>query len=314
MGPSLDHPSDTGAPSGRFRRVLKVLLGLLFVVSAVLKIVDMDPFEIYVYSYGFFRLNVSFVVARLAIILELVLGICLIFNWFHKLTWWASLLMLLGYTGLMAYALWLGRTDHCHCFGEFLRFKPLPSLIKNLVMLLWLAFLYPIRGRSFRGQGLALVGVALACALAVFVISPPDFLLRNEEGQVSPVLLEELLQEPPLDAMNLDEGKKAVAFFSTGCAFCKMTARKLSLMQSFHGFPEEDVCYVFMGNEANVEAFFEESESKRFPFAMVDDPLRLLKLIDGKFPTVLLLEDGRAVRVFDFRNLDEAGLKKFFAE
>ena len=58
--------------------MLKVLLGLVFIVSAVLKLFDMDQFEIYVYSYHFFSLNFSFIVARLAIILELVLGIGLI--------------------------------------------------------------------------------------------------------------------------------------------------------------------------------------------------------------------------------------------
>ena len=54
---------------------LKVLLGLVFIVSAVLKVIDMDQFEIYIYSYHFFSLNFSFLVARAAIIVELVLGI-----------------------------------------------------------------------------------------------------------------------------------------------------------------------------------------------------------------------------------------------
>lgn len=312
----MDTPSVTDAPRRLFRRVLKVLLGLLFVVSAVLKIVDMDPFEIYVYSYGFFSLNVSLVVARLAIVLELVLGIALILNWFHKLIWWGSLLMLLGYTGLMVYALLQGRTDHCHCFGDILRFDPLQSLIKNLVLLLWLALLYPLKGRGFRGQWLALLGLSLACVCAVFVVSPPDFLLHSEsEGrQVDPERLETMLRQPPLAAQRLDEGKKVVGVFSAGCALCRMTARKLSLMQAFHGFPEQDVCFVFMGKEADVEAFYEAAESAKFHFVVMDNPLPLLKLVDGKFPTVLLLEEGRVVQLFGFRDLDETAIKKFFAE
>ena len=79
-----------------FPLVLKVLLGILFIVSAILKIADMDRFEIYVYSYHFFSLNFSFLVARAAIILELVLGIGLVTNVFHKLMWWGSVLMLIG--------------------------------------------------------------------------------------------------------------------------------------------------------------------------------------------------------------------------
>ena len=64
---------------------LKVLLGLVFIVSAVLKVIDMDQFEIYIYSYHFFSLNFSFLVARAAIIVELVLGIGLVSNTLHKL-------------------------------------------------------------------------------------------------------------------------------------------------------------------------------------------------------------------------------------
>ena len=65
-------------------------------MSAVLKLFDMDQFEIYIYSYHFFSINASFMVARLAIILELVLGIGLISNCLHKLMWWGSVAMLLA--------------------------------------------------------------------------------------------------------------------------------------------------------------------------------------------------------------------------
>ena len=114
---------------------LKMLLGVVFIVSAVLKILDMDQFEIYIYSYHFFSLNFSFLVARAAIIVELVLGIGLVSNCFHKLMWWGSVAMLIGYTLLLIYALRLGRTDNCHCFGDYLQFNPWQSILKNLVLL-----------------------------------------------------------------------------------------------------------------------------------------------------------------------------------
>ena len=75
-------------PESFGKLALKVLLGLVFIVSAALKLFDMDQFEIYIYSYHFFSLNISFLVARAAIIVEMVLGIMLISNCLHKLTWW----------------------------------------------------------------------------------------------------------------------------------------------------------------------------------------------------------------------------------
>ena len=86
-----------------FPIALKMLLGIVFIVSAMLKIIDMDKFEIYVYSYHFFSLNFSFLVARAAIILELVLGVGLASHTFHKLYWWGSMAMLFGYTLLLIF-------------------------------------------------------------------------------------------------------------------------------------------------------------------------------------------------------------------
>ena len=124
---------------------LKVLLGLVFIVSAVLKIIDMDRFELYVYSYHFFSLNISFIVARAAVIVELVLGIGLVSNCLHKLMWWGSVAMLTGYTLLLIYALVLGRTDNCHCFGDYLQFNPAQSIVKNVVLMLCFLLVYKVK-------------------------------------------------------------------------------------------------------------------------------------------------------------------------
>ena len=133
---------DASRPLGK--SVLKVLLGLVFIVSALLKVVGIDRFEIYVYSYHIFSLNFSFLVARAAIILELVLGIGLVSHTLHKLYWWGSVAMLGSYTLLLIYALTMGRTDSCHCFGDYLQLDPKQSLIKNGVLMLLFLLIYRI--------------------------------------------------------------------------------------------------------------------------------------------------------------------------
>ena len=147
--------------------VLKVALGVVFIVSAVLKIIDMDQFEIYVYSYHFFSLNFSFLVARAAIIAELVLGIGLVSNCLHKLMWWGSVAMLMGYTLLLIYAQLIGRTDNCHCFGDVLQFNPWQSIIKNLVLMGLYALIYKVKGKRFRNDLLALGNSAARYRLSI---------------------------------------------------------------------------------------------------------------------------------------------------
>jgi thiol-disulfide isomerase/thioredoxin len=294
---------------------LKVLLGLVFIVSAVLKVVDMDRFEIYVYSYHFFSLNFSFIVARLAIILELVLGIGLVSHTLHKMYWWGSMAMLGGYTLLLIYALTLGRTDSCHCFGDFLQLDPKQSLIKNGVLMLLFLLIYRMESWKTPFRWLILCLTVMISTIAVFVISPPDNLTSNSdpEQNLQTELFNEMLDDASLDSLSLREGKQVVCFFSTSCDYCQMAARKLSLMQQFYGFPKENITYLFMGNEESIDGFYEQSESTRYRDFIYPDVARLLKAINGNFPVIVFLEDGEVVFEYGFRNMDEEEIKTFMA-
>ena len=293
--------------------VIKVLLGLVFIASAVLKIVDMDQFEIYVYSYHFFSLNTSFLVARAAIIVELVLGIGLVSNTLHKLYWWGSMVMLVGYSILLFYALYLGRTDNCHCFGDFLQLDPKHSLMKNGVFILLFLPLYWIGEWKTPFRWLILCLAIIASSIAVFVISPPDNYTPSydPEQNLQVELFDEMLDEAPLDSLNLREGKQIVCFFSTGCDFCRMAAHKLSLMQQFNDFPADRITYVFMGKEEGVELFYEKSESAQYRDILYPDVVRLLTVINGAFPTLVFMENGKPVYEYGLRSMKEEEIKAF---
>lgn len=295
------------------KSALKVLLGLVFIVSAVLKVFDMDRFEIYVYSYHFFNLNFSFFVARAAIIVELVLGIGLLSQTMHKLYWWGSVAMLGGYSLLLIYALTLGRTDSCHCFGDFLQLDPKQSLIKNGVLLVLFLLIYKMDSWRTPFRWLMLIIAIMASSIGVFVASPPDNMANTDPAHNLQIeLFEEMLDEAPLDSLHLDEGKQIVCFFSTSCDYCQMAARKLSLMQQFHGFPEENITYLFLGNEEGIEDFYEQSESARYRDVLYPDVTRLLKAVEGNMPAIVFMENGEVVREYGFRNMNEDEIKAFF--
>lgn len=297
------------------KSVLKVLLGLVFIVSAILKVVDMDKFEIYVYSYHFFSLNSSFLVARIAIILELVLGIGLVSHTFHKLYWWGSVAMLGGYTLLLIYALVLGRTDSCHCFGDFLQLDPKWSLVKNGVLILLFLLIYKMESRKKPLRWFVLIIAVVASGIGVFVASPPDNLTSNSdpEHNLQVELFDAMLDDAPLDSLQLKEGKQIICFFSTSCDYCQMAAHKLSLMQQFYGFPEDNITYLFLGNEEDVATFYEQSESAQYWDVLYPDVARLLKAVNGNLPVIVFMEDGGVVYEYGFRNMDEAEIKAFMA-
>ena len=295
------------------KSVLKVLLGLVFIVSAVLKLVDMDRFEIYVYSYHFFSLNCSFLVARAAFILELVLGISLISQVLHKLMWWGSMVMLASYTLLLIYAFHIGRTDNCHCFGDFLQFDPKQSLIKNGVLMLLFLLVYRMESWKTPFRWLILCLAVMASTIAVFVISPPDNYTSGyaPKQNLQMELFNEMLDAAPLDSLNLHEGKQVVCFFSTGCEYCQLAAHKLSLMQQFYGFPTGRITYIFMGNEEGIISFYEQSESAHYRDVLYPDVALLLKAVDGNLPVIVLVEDGTVVHEYGFRNIREEEVRAF---
>ncbi len=297
------------------KSALKVLLGLVFIISAVLKVVGIDRFEIYIYSYHFFSLNFSFIVARLAIILELVLGLGLISHTLHKLYWWGSMAMLAGYTLLLLYALIIGRNDSCHCFGDFLQLDPKQSLIKNGVLMLLFLLIFKMKCWTTPFRWIILCLVVLASAIGVFVASPPDNLTSNSnpEQNLQVELFDAMLDDAPLDSLKLKEGKQVVCFFSTGCEYCQMAAQKLSLMQQYYGFPAEDITYLFMGNEEGIEKFYEQSESTRYRDVLYPEVSRLLRAVNGNLPVIVFLENGHMVHEYGFRNMEEAEIKAFMA-
>lgn len=295
------------------KSALKVLLGLVFIVSAVLKVVDMDRFEIYVYSYHFFSLNFSFLAARATIILELVLGIGLISNSLHKLYWWGSMAMLLSYTLLLIYALAIGRSDSCHCFGDYLQLNPKQSILKNGFLMLLFLLIYRMKERETPFRWLLLCLAIMVSTIGVFVVSPPDNYTQNynSDQNLQVELFDEALNEAPLDALNLREGKKVICFFSTSCEYCQMAAQKLSLMQQFYGFPPENIFFVFMGTEKGVAEFYEKSESVAYSYLLYDDVVKLLKINNGNFPTIVFMDNGEVVHEYGFRNMREEEIKAF---
>lgn len=303
-------------PKGKILLAVKLLLGLVFIASAILKLCELDKFEIYVYSYHFFSLNLSFIAARVAIIAELVLGVGLVSNTLHKLYWWGSMGMLIGYTFILIYALMMGRTDSCHCFGDFLQLDPKHSLVKNAALMLLLLPVYRFEGWKTPLRWLIFCFSLMASTITVFAVSPPDNFTDayHSDDNLKEELFYGLLNEPPLDSLQLQEGKQVVCFFSTGCEMCQMAAQKLSLMQQYYGFPDENITCVFLGSEENIQKFFAEAQTPEYRSIVHPDVVKLLKAINGQFPTIVFVENCSVVETYGFRDMKEAEIKAFFTQ
>ena len=148
--------------------VLKILVGMMFIISAVSKFITIDSFEMYIFSFGLFPLGISFYVARFVLAFELILGASLISHRNHRFAVLMSLLFLLCFVVFLTYAHLVGRTDSCHCFGEMLPFDPVQSILKNAVLVILLLFVYKFAPADWFPRWWLVVLIYLATAVLTF--------------------------------------------------------------------------------------------------------------------------------------------------
>lgn len=272
------------------RIALRIILGLLFVVSAVAKVLDIDPFEMYVFSFGFFSLSFVGVVVRLCIAAELALGIVIATGWLPRLTRLLTLLMLLAYCVFLGYAALVGRMESCQCFGQLVDFDPIQSLLKNGVLILWtLAAYQGVHHCPFfdnRLHTILSVAIAVVVTVALFIVSVPDSWMFGKSGnRYNPVVLaESIAPDGVLGEHHLDQGQHLVAFVTPGCPFCQLSRQKITSIVERHDIDTTLIHYV------------EPSD--------IGDSI-FMRLTFGSRPLVVLLDDDSVVATYHYRNISE---------
>lgn len=295
---------------------VKMLMGAVFVLSAAMKLIGIDSFELYIYSFDILSLGLSYIAARVLIGFELLLGILLIANIYNKQAIRLTLLTLVAFTLFLIYTLIVGRTDNCHCFGELIEFDPLESIIKNVVFIAGTLFCGSVKEYALRPRWYILLPAILAPFAAVFIISPPDNMLYYPDDiryTVNQELFDEYtLADGPLDTLGITEGKKLVAFYSPNCSYCKLSARKVGTMQRRMGFDTSSVVIVFGGAPTNLDKFYEETNTQPAAHMFLEKE-QFIPLTRGRYPAVVLLNNGTIAHAFQYRNIDEAKVEQFFA-
>ncbi len=288
--------------------VIRILLGAIFIVSAITKMLSIDSFEIFIFSFGIMSLNLSFLVARLVISAEISLGLMLITGWRQKLTVVLSMTMLTVFTGFIIYLILSAKADHCYCFGDIIKMSNPASVIKNIVLAGLLLISTPSREIRIKHRTLifsVLVVISLTIPMA---LTPPAFLVNNWYAKritYNEQLFYDFIKESP----RLASGKKVIAFFGTGCIYCKMAAQKISVIATKSG-KEEHFEYIFWGKEEEVENFFIETGSVRFNSTVLDAD-KFLKIINGRMPLIILVDNGIIAGKYSFAIIDDKAISSF---
>ena len=173
--------------------ILRLTISALFIVSAVAKLYPSPYFAIstfevkQLYPLGFSEGFAPYF-SRILIGIEFALGIAILLkDYLKKITIPATILLLAVFTIHLSYTTFVsGNAGNCGCFGELIPMTPVEAIIKNIIaigLLIWLFKILPAEGKS---NFWLLKSVGLGCVLALFMLAPIRPVAEIVEEPISP--------------------------------------------------------------------------------------------------------------------------------
>lgn len=269
----------------RIKLALRLLLGAVFIFSAISKLFGVGLFEIAIVDQGLAATREQAAYpARLVIAFELFLGAALFFPFYLKrIILPGALLTLAAFTLLQGYQMTLGEeAKDCGCFGAVLPLSSAESLAKNVVLLGLSLWLFKSTREEKRQVTLPVI-LAVVSLAAVFLLAP---VRRNYDETFA-----KYTQFEKSSRVDLTSGDKLAAVFNAECEHCQETARELgTLAAKTANFPPIYVL-MFSENEAAISAFAEKTHTD-FPYHLISAE-DFFNLIGASPPRIYWLQDGK---------------------
>lgn len=279
--------------------IFRILFGLLFIISAILKLNPIEFFELVVLDTTIPSRLFAIYFSRLIIGLEFALGWLIIFNIKPKFVLRFSLLTLLGFTAQTIF-IWLtqGQNSNCGCFGIYLQFGPLESMLKNLFLIgLNILLIVKTKINYPSPKWLKITGNLGILLIALpFILFPPSWYMGGSEESLNSNQFPTPLVELPNENHNIDytKGEHLLAFFSTSCIHCLKASYELSITQKKIDLPQ--ITVFFVGDKEVIPTFFEKSNSL-FPFEFFEDK-SFVKITEGKFPMLFHIKNDEVLHKY----------------
>lgn len=296
--------------------ILRILIGAFFITTAILKLLSLDSFEIYIYSFNLFSFNLCGIIARLVIAGEMLLGALLIAKILYKQAWWLTMLMLTGFTLFLIYVAIFRHDANCHCMGDLVQLNPVWSIVKNIITMALLLLIRKEEDYHFRGK-VAVGIILLVASLGVpFILFPTDAaynLILKKDNAVDEKRFEQFMQDSLAQTLHIEQGNYVLGYLSAGCKYCKISGQKINTMVENNQLDTNKIIILIWGSDKSIEEFKKETGATHFRYAKIN-PVEAVQMVNGQFPTYVFVKDGKPVESADLRGLNDQQLKKFLSE
>ena len=285
---------------------LRVLISALFFVSAVAKMYPSPEiglikyFEIkqLVQGLGFNEILAQYF-SRSIIAFEFFIAISVLLNnYLKRIIYPISILLLVAFTTHLTYLVFQGNDGNCGCFGELIPMTPLEAIIKNIITILILYFLYHKTPKNLSSNFRSLIILMLSCLLFMFIYVP---LRSNQKIQENTKMSLNQVTSPYskyISQTDIDSGEKILCFFAPGCDHCQLAATQIKELQNnIEDFPE--VYVVFLEEEPEKIPNFLNKAGADFKYEIMDI-LNFMEVFgfDYDTPGIVYLNNGNVLEFF----------------
>lgn len=296
---------------------IRIVISFLFLLSAVAKLYPSPYFAIstfevkQLYPMGFSESFAPYF-SRILIGIELALGILILQkNFLRSIVIPATILLLAVFTTHLSIETFVngGNSGNCGCFGSLLPMTPIEAIIKNVVAMILLAWLFVIlpKNNENRGNFWVLTTITFASILLLFMIAPiqpleNNFTVSSPEETITDTIQNKTIETKELlDAKDtikkvdnsieevkvainepenhksgytqyfskIDKGRKTLCFFVPGCDHCRVAAKELTELRKTNKNFPE-ISIIFMNEEADlIPAFFKEAGAE-YPYKIIE--------------------------------------------
>ncbi len=172
--------------------IVRYLVGGLFIFSGIIKVNDPVGTAIKLEEYftvfagdiaPFFSVfePFSLYIGILLNVVEVVLGVALIIRWRVRLTLNLLAIIIVFFTFLTFYSAYFNKVTDCGCFGDAIKLTPWESFIKDVVLVVLIAFLFAFRDKiketTFGAKHIVIIcTTAISVFLCIYAVQHLPFL------------------------------------------------------------------------------------------------------------------------------------------
>lgn len=267
----------------RILNIFSVILGALFIISGIGKVIDSAGFSNLIYQYG---LGYLMIASPLIVLIEILLGLYLILLINTRRCSMISFVLLIIFTISFAYGHFKNGINDCGCFGsvQHTNLPPIFSFIRNFILIaisliLWIK--YPSEKIEIAKWKKYLIVFVMSISIftAGFTFRTPYFLTSKNEIHK---FQNQNIQNTELSKYIKTSADSTYLFFcfSYTCSYCWNSIENLRQYQKTNTV---DRIVVFAIGEPKDKLIFDENFHP--DFAIRDLPFQAMSKIAAVYPT-----------------------------